>query len=155
MRFSRKAARIASPSTIGPRDVLMRIAVGFMSASSRAPTRLRVRGDRTVWMLMTSERRNSSSLSTRSAPWALARSGVRFSLQAITFMPMAVQTFATFVPRLPRPMMPSVRPSRSKPTVVCHPPPGRMALNSSRRCRAMASIRAMASSAVERPLPPP
>ena len=42
-------------------------------------------------------------------------SGVRFWLQAITFMPNALATPAARAPSLPRPTMPSVRPSMSAP----------------------------------------
>ena len=38
-----RAAMSAASSTIGPRDVLIRIAVGFIRASSSAPMRPRVR----------------------------------------------------------------------------------------------------------------
>ena len=69
-------------------------------------------------------------------------------------MSKAVPMRATLAPRLPSPRMPSVLPSRSKPSVVCQPPPGRIVLNSSRRWRASPSISAKASSAVALPAPP-
>ena len=47
-----------------------------------------MRADSTLWIDKMSARRNNSSLLTRSAPCWRARSSVRFSLQAIGFMPM-------------------------------------------------------------------
>ena len=55
---------------IGPREVLTRIALGFISPISRAPTRPRLRGLSTRCTERMSERRNSSSFSTRSTPCA-------------------------------------------------------------------------------------
>jgi hypothetical protein len=54
----------ADSSTIGPRDVLISNAVGFISPSSAAPTRPRVRPLSTRWMVRTSARLKNSSLDT-------------------------------------------------------------------------------------------
>src|SRR6266704_1444210 len=73
----------ASVSQIGPREVLTRIALGFISPISRLPTRPRLRGLSTRCTERMSERRNSSSFSTRSTPCSAAFSAVRFWLQAV------------------------------------------------------------------------
>src|SRR5271166_3099790 len=52
--LSLSAATRSASITIGPRDVFMRRAVGFMSASSAAPTRPRVLPLSTRWMETTS-----------------------------------------------------------------------------------------------------
>src|SRR5204863_186729 len=85
----------ASVSQIGPREVLTRIALGFISPISRLPTRPRLRSLSTRCTERMSERRNSSSFSTRSTPCAAAFSAVRFWLQAIAFMLKASPTRAT------------------------------------------------------------
>ena len=46
-----------------------------------------------------------------------------FWLQAATFMRNALPTSATRNPSLPSPMTPSVRPSTSRPTTLCHGAP--------------------------------
>src|SRR5580692_4793258 len=61
------AAIRSASTTIGPREVFTRRAVGFMIASSGAPTRPRVRLLRTRWTETTSARLNNCSLETNSA----------------------------------------------------------------------------------------
>ena len=63
-----------------------------------------------MWTVTKSDWRSSSSLLTSVAPAACAFSAVRFWLQAITFMSIALAMRATRVPSLPSPMMPSVLP---------------------------------------------
>ena len=63
--LSFSAATRSASTTIGPRDVFIRRAVGFMSASSAAPTRPRVLPLSTRWMETISASWNSSSFETR------------------------------------------------------------------------------------------
>src|ERR1700740_1408187 len=63
---------IASVSQIGPREVLTRIALFFISPISRAPTRPRLRGLSTRCTDRMSARRNNLSFSTRSTAPARA-----------------------------------------------------------------------------------
>ncbi|EUA13881.1 PAP2 superfamily protein [Mycobacterium xenopi 4042] len=104
-----------------PREVLTNIAVGFIDASSAAPTRPRVRSLSTKWMVSTSARPNSSSLDTYATPARSAACRVRLVLHAITSIPKAVPTRATRVPTLPSPSTPSTAPPSWRPTDVCHP----------------------------------
>ena len=48
-----------------------------------------------MWIVRMSERSNSSAFYTRSTPSSAHRSAVRFSLQAITFIPKAGAIVAT------------------------------------------------------------
>ena len=72
------AATSAASSTSGPREVLIRIAPGFMAAMSSGPMRPRVRGESTMWMETTSAPLMSSGLVARRAPASSAFSRVRF-----------------------------------------------------------------------------
>src|SRR5512132_4435729 len=67
--------------------------------------------------------RKRSSLETSCRPAASAFSAVRFCLEAIVFMPKAFPTVAERWPSLPRPRIPSVRPSRSRQIVTCQASP--------------------------------
>src|SRR6185503_15428504 len=87
----------------GPREVLTRVALGFIRPSSRAPMVPRLRALKTRCSVTTSLCARSASFSTRVAPHSAARAGVRLLLQAITFMPKAVPTLATPSPILPSP----------------------------------------------------
>jgi hypothetical protein len=122
MARARKVSMSACSSTIGPRDVLTSRAVGFMSASSAAPTRPRVRSLRMRWMVTISARRKSSSFVTISAPAAAAVFAVKFWLQAMIYMPNARPMLATWAPTFPRPTTPRTLPSTSLPIEVCQPP---------------------------------
>jgi hypothetical protein len=73
-------------STIGPRDVLIKRELGFISPSSAAPTSPLVRSLKIKWIVTTSAWLNSSSLETSFAPDAFAISGVRFWLRAMICM---------------------------------------------------------------------
>jgi len=84
MRPDRTASISAASSTIGPRDVLIRIAPCFIIAMSGSPISPRERDESTKWMLTASESDKRVSLETKVAPAACARSAVRFSLQAMT-----------------------------------------------------------------------
>src|SRR5947208_3875473 len=130
-----------------PRDVLISRAVGFILSSSAAPTRPRVRALNTKWIVRMSARSNSWSLDTRTAPAAVAASGVMFWLQAIRFIPKALPTRATCDPIRPSPRTPRVFPRRSVPTVCCQPP-DRTELPSVTICRAEAKISAQVNSIV-------
>ena len=68
MRRDCTASSSAASSTIGPRDVLIRIAPGFIRARSAAPISPRERGDSTRWMLIASEPDKSSSFETKLRP---------------------------------------------------------------------------------------
>jgi hypothetical protein len=70
--------------TIGARDVLIRIAPGFIMAILGAPIRPRERGGSAKWMLTASECDESASFGTRVASAACACSAVRFSPHAST-----------------------------------------------------------------------
>src|SRR4051795_4934448 len=74
---SRSACTSAGSFTMGPRLVLTRIAVGFISASSRSPIRSRVRSESCRWIVTTSAVASSSSFSTRRTPTSAARSAGR------------------------------------------------------------------------------
>ena len=63
---------------IGPREVFTSQDVVFMSASSAAPIRPRVRRLRIKWTVTTSAWRKSSSFVTKVAPAASAIAGVSF-----------------------------------------------------------------------------
>ncbi len=147
------ASTNAASSTIGPREVFTSNAVGFISASSAAPTIPVERSLSFMWMVSTSDEANSSSLVTWDAPASAAASGVRFWLQAMTVMPKASPMRATRDPMRPRPRMPRVRPASSRPTDVCQPP-SRTDRLSATRLRAPARIRAQVSSTVEATVPP-
>ena len=119
-----------------------------MRARSSAPTRPVVRSDSSRWMVTTSERANSSSLETSSAPTSAQRSAVRLWLQATTFMPKALAPIlATAEPSRPRPTQPRVLPARSKAMRVCQPP-WRITMWSCGTCRAVARISAQVCSVV-------
>jgi hypothetical protein len=112
----------ACSSMMGPREVFTSLASGFMSANSSAPISPLVRLLSIRCTVRTSDRLNSSSLDTSSAPNDSARSRDKFSLHAMTFIPKAVPTAATREPMLPSPSTPSTCPARSPPTDRCHPP---------------------------------
>jgi hypothetical protein len=57
---------------MGPREVLIKRAVGFISANSAAPINPRERSLNTRWIDTTSERRSNSSFDTSAAPAAAA-----------------------------------------------------------------------------------
>jgi hypothetical protein len=60
--FCCRVSKSAASSTIGPRAVLTRYAVGFIRARSSRPTRPRERWLSTTWTVMKSAVENSSSL---------------------------------------------------------------------------------------------
>ena len=122
MRREVSADSSAASSTSGPREVFTSRLLGFISASSLAPSRPRVFGLSTMCSVSTSDRRSSSSLLTAVAPRSAARSGVMLGLHVITFMPNSPPTSATAPPTRPRPSTPSVLPARPMPMPCCQAP---------------------------------
>ncbi len=117
-----RASTNAAWSTIGPREVFTRYAVGRISASSLAPIRPAVRGLSRRCTVTTSARASSSSLGIHDAPASAARAAVRCWLHAATVMPNARPIAATCVPSRPSPITPSVLPRSPTPTVPCQRP---------------------------------
>src|SRR5262249_40943092 len=72
----------AGSSTIGPREVLMSLADGFIACNSAAATNPFVLWLRTRWIVRMSALRKSSSLESSRAPHVCAFSAVRFWLHA-------------------------------------------------------------------------
>jgi hypothetical protein len=117
-----KAAISAAWSINGPRLVFTTTAPGFIIANSCAPMMPRERSERIRCRVRISACCSSSSLLTLVAPAAAAFSSVRFWLQPMSFIPKAAPTLATRLPRLPRPMTPSVIPSSAWPSFTCQRP---------------------------------
>jgi len=124
-------------STIGPARYLIKRAVDFISASSAAPTRLRVRPLNHQMVVRMSACSKSSSLETRTAPAAWAASGSCFDPgDQIHAKSAPILALLTRSPRLERPR---VFPRSSVPTVLCQPP-DRSELLSATMLRALARI---------------
>ena len=96
------AARSAAWSTTSPRAVLMRMALGFSSASRAALTSLRVSGlSARCSVTMSACRNTSSTLSHRSTPSSSAFSGVSERDQAMVRSPKARARRDDLAPDLP------------------------------------------------------
>ncbi len=147
MRRCVNAATSAASSTIGPREVFTRYALGFIRPSSRAPIRWRDCSLSTTWIETISAVASSASRVTAATPTSRARASVRLRLQATTDMPNAVASVATLAPTLPRPIRPRVLPVRPAPIPSCQRP-ARTARSSHTTRRASARIRAKVSSGV-------
>ena len=91
------ASRRSSSTTMPPRAVLMRKAVGFMSASVSRLTRSFVPSLRGQWKVSASLRRKISSLLTGSK----GQSAGAVLVCTITFMPKASPNLATALPMAP------------------------------------------------------
>mmetsp|Transcript_3187 Transcript_3187/g.9745 ORF Transcript_3187/g.9745 Transcript_3187/m.9745 type:complete len:247 (+) Transcript_3187:81-821(+) len=113
MFLSESAATSAAWSTMAPRAVLTRNAVGFMRASSRAPTRPRVASLKGQWMDTKSASANKSSSAMTTTP-SSSSPGAADDDATTTRMPSATPIFATSRPMRPRPpTRPSVLPVSS------------------------------------------
>ena len=113
-----RASTSAFSSTTGPRAVLMRIAVGFMTASSAAPMRWRVDSFKGTCRLTMSERlSNSGSAGTnplRPVSWRVVW---------MTSMSNPDALCATARAMRPKPTSPSVAPCTSRARCVPNPQP--------------------------------
>ncbi len=107
----RMFSRSARSSTTMPREALMNIERGFIRANCSAPNRPAFPGRPSTCRVTTSaSSRSWSRLATaRALPWA-SRSAVS---KKITRKPSASATLPSWVPMLPYPTMPSVRPRTS------------------------------------------
>mgnify|MGYP003182722062 CR=1 FL=1 len=126
-----------------PRAVLIRMASGFILASSAAPMKFSVSGVRGRWREMTSHSAKISSGAARVMPWALAYASSQKGSWASTFMPKPWARWATLRPMAPRPRMPMVPPVTSR-VVIFFQSPWRQCWSMSTVLRATARSRAMA-----------
>src|SRR5881296_1816804 len=145
-----RASKSARSSCTGPREVLTKMAPGFMSASVFALIMCVVSDVSGVWHVRTSTcGRRASRLFTGSAPRRRTSSSGTYLSYARTRIPIAPANFATRRPMLPTPTMPSVLPASSLlPTMRLAPQsPRRVVLSISRVRLTQASMSISACSA--------
>ena len=111
-----RAAASSACLTIAPRALLTRIAVRFISPSSREPINPRVSAFSAQLMLTKSDWASSSSIGTYVAPVSASASGRRVRPEYRMRMPKPFPRRATAVPIAPMPMTPRVAPWMSVPS---------------------------------------